>query len=86
MVGRVTLAGSAICPLVDLGGPAGVGPGGKVTVDGGREAMESARHRTEVGWVHGEREGKHGLPCWPAGALDQQCRGCIPAISMAGGG
>jgi hypothetical protein len=63
VVRRVTLVGSAVCPLVDLGGPAGGSPGGQVTVGGGRGAM--ARHYAEAGWVHGETAGHH------AGALDQ---------------
>ena len=49
MASRVTLAGSADCPLVDLGGPAVGGPGRQVTVSEGRSAIESVRHRIEAG-------------------------------------
>jgi hypothetical protein len=45
VVRRVTLAGSADCPLVDSGGPARVGPGGQITASQGRSAIESVRHR-----------------------------------------
>ena len=55
MVRRVTLAGIDNCPLVDLGGQTG----GQVTVREGRLAIESVRHRIEVGQVHGDRAGHH---------------------------
>ena len=55
MVSRVTLAGSALCPRADLGGP--VGQAGYM----GREweATKGVRRHIEVNWVHGERAGHH---------------------------
>jgi hypothetical protein len=51
---RVSLAGSALCPLADLGGP-WVGQ----VVSGSGEATEGVRYHIEVGWVHGESAGLH---------------------------